>query len=122
MVLSTRLMTILSDYVLGKEDAEYLYTSCKGHGNNNFKDHISRDRLGKIFKTVIKELGISTGAVGVHTPRKTYGYIQYLEHERDIYYVQRLFGHSRPDITMNYIGLDEDILKESASVMNKYIY
>lgn len=120
--MSNKLMSILYDFILGKEDCEYLYPSCRGNCNNRLKKHITRDRLGKIFKSVIKELDISNGAVGVHTPRKTYGYLQYIEHDKDIYYVQRLFGHSRPDITMNYIGLDEDILKESADTMNKYIY
>lgn len=122
VMLSNKLMTILREYIKGKSDAEYLYWSQKGKGEAPFKEHISRESLGKVFRKVIIELGIAKNSIGVHTPRKTYGYFQYLEHDKDIYYVMKLFGHSKKDVTMDYIGLDNDILKESATIADKYVF
>ena len=122
VILSNKLLNILNDYVKEKYDSEYVYWSSKGEGIAPFKKNIERGYLGKIFKRAVTELGISEKTVGTHTARKTYGYFQYIEHDKDIHYVQKLFGHSRPDITMDYIGLDEDILEESAQTMDKYVY
>jgi integrase len=123
VILSNKLMNILEEYIKDKDDSEYLYYSKNNkNGVGNFKKHISRDRLGRIYKKIIVELGISKGTVGTHTPRKTYGYFQYLDHDRDIHYVQKLFGHSRPSITMDYIGLDEEMLKSSAKTGEKYVF
>lgn len=122
VILSNKLISILQEYIKDKLDAEYLYWSQKGNGVAPFKDHISREALGKIFRKVIVELGIANNSIGVHTPRKTYGYFQYLEHDKDIRYVMKLFGHSKKDVTMDYIGLDNDILKESAISADKYVF
>jgi len=122
VILSNKLLNILNDYVKERYDSEYIYWSSKGEGIVPFKKNIERGYLGKIFKRAIMELGISEKAVGTHTARKTYGYFQYIEHNKDIHFVQKLFGHSRPDITMDYIGLDDDILEEAAQTMNKYVY
>lgn len=122
VIISNKLRSILSDYIQGKQDAEYLYWSQKGKGIAPYKEHISREALGKIFRKVIVELGIADNSIGVHTPRKTYGYFQYLNHDKDIYYIMKLFGHSNKAVTMAYIGLDNDILRESADIADKLIY
>ncbi|WP_300924851.1 tyrosine-type recombinase/integrase [uncultured Clostridium sp.] len=119
VVLSSKLIETLKDFVKDKSDCSYVYPSPVG--KSKFNKPITRNRLGKIFREVIiDDLGIDVKSVGVHTPRKTYGYIQYQEHDRDINYVQELFGHSSTRITKSYIGLDDDILEESAKCMNKY--
>lgn len=121
-VLPPNLIKILSDYIYGKSDAAYLYPAPRAKGKGDLKQHIRRDRLGKIFKSVIKELGISDGSVGTHTPRKAYGYRQYITHDKDINYVQRLFGHTKTDTTLSYIGVDDDIANDAAKTMNDYIF
>lgn len=121
VILSNKLIKILQEYVQDKQDAEYLYWSQKGSGDAPFKENIARESLGKIFKRVLGELGIY-GSIGTQTARKTYGYFQYQEHNQNVYYVQRLFGHSKASTTMEYIGLDEDILKESSETSDKYVF
>lgn len=119
VVLSSKVIETLKDFVKDKSDYSYVYPSPSGKGK--FKKPITRGRLGKIFREVIiDDLGINVKTVGVHTPRKTYGYIQYIEHDRDINYVQELFGHSSTRITKSYIGIDDDMLEDSAKCMNKY--
>jgi len=119
--LSDKFRKFLSDYVKGKDDAEYICWSQKGKGEGNLKEHIRRDSLGKIFKKSCKRLGIADISVGVHTPRKTYGYNQYIAHEKDINFVQELFGHSKPKTTRDYVGIDEQMAKESADTMDIFI-
>lgn len=121
VILSERLIEILKDFVKDKYNSRYVYPSQKANGSGEFKGHIKRESLGKLFrKVIVDELGIKANSVGVHTPRKTYGYIQYIEHDRDINYVQELFGHSKPSITKSYIGIDDDMLEDSAKCMSKY--
>ncbi len=123
-VLPNKLIKILGDYIYGKSDAEYLYPAPRAKGRDNLKNHIRRDRLGKIFKSVVEELGIckKTDAVGTHTPRKSYGYKQYVTHGKDIYHVQRLFGHSKSETTLVYVGIDDDIAQDAAETMNDCIF
>lgn len=119
--LSDKFKKFLSDYVKDKNDAEYICWSQKGKGKGAFKKPIRRDSLGKIFKESCRRLGIANISIGVHTPRKTYGYNQYIAHDKDINFVQELFGHSTPKVTMNYIGIDEEMAKEASSTMDIFI-
>ena len=120
--LPSKLMNTLSEYIKGKSDAEYIYWSQKGKGEAPFKEHISRQALGKIFRKIIVELGIAENSIGVHTPRKTYGYFQYIKNDKDIRAVMKLFGHSKQDVTMDYIGLDNDLLKKSAQIADELVF
>ncbi|MCI5630115.1 MAG: tyrosine-type recombinase/integrase [Clostridium sp.] len=119
--LNEKLIDILKEFVRDKEDAEYVYPSKKGKGSGKYKMHIERESLGKIYKKAAIKCGITDVAVGTHTPRKTFGYIQYIKSNKDIYYVQKLFCHSSPRVTMAYIGIDDDILKESAENTEEYM-
>lgn len=119
--LNPKLINLLKEYIQGKEDAEYVYTSQKGKGEGKYKQHVRRDTLGKEFKKAALACGIADISVGTHTPRKTYGYIQYLAMDKDINYVQELFGHSSTKVTKSYIGIDDDILKESAKHIDDYM-
>lgn len=123
-ILPPKLIKILKDYVYEKSEAAYLYPAPRGKGEGELKQHIRRDKLGKIFKDVIEGLGISdkSDAVGTHTPRKSYGYRQYITHRKDIYFVQRLFGHTKTETTLSYIGVDDDIGEDSAKTMNDCIF
>lgn len=119
--LNEKLISILKEFVRDKEDAEYVYPSREGKGEGKYKKHITRERLGKIFKEAATKCGIVDVPIGTHTPRKTYGYIQYLKYDKDIYVVQKLFGHSSPRVTMAYIGIDEDINRESAKNVEEFM-
>lgn len=120
-LISDKLVNILKEFVIGKDDCEYVYPSQKGKGKGKYKQHIRRDTLGKEFKKAVIECGVDCDIVGTHTPRKTYGYFQYLKHGKDINVVMELFGHSSQRVTKAYIGIDDDLLIESAKVMDCYI-
>ena len=71
---------------------------------------------------IIVELGIAENSIGVHTPRKTYGYFQNIKNDKDIRAVMKLFGHSKQDVTMDYIGFDNDLLKKSAQIADELVF
>lgn len=119
--LNDKLINILEEYIKDKDDAQFIYWSQKGKGEGVYRENVTRAHLGTIFKEAAVACGVSKISIGTHTPRKTYGYIQFLENDKDIYFVQELFGHSSPRITMAYIGIDDDMFRKSAKIINKYM-
>lgn len=65
------------------------------------------------FRKVLKEAARANGIrqnIGTHTLRKTFGFYIYTQshvQHTDITSIQALYGHSAPEITMRYVGLDE---------------
>ena len=116
--INNDLIKSLKEFVYGKSSSEFVYPSRSKEG------HIRRDSLGKAYKRALVKLKIAKedDSVGTHTPRKTYGYIQYQENGGDINKVQELFGHSSPSITRVYIGLDDEEKEQSADTMDKYTF
>ncbi|WP_113675475.1 tyrosine-type recombinase/integrase [Vallitalea guaymasensis] len=116
--LNNKLINILKEFVYGKPSSDFIYPT------NSKLGHIRRDSLGKVYRRALLKLKIANenDVIGTHTPRKTYGYMQYVEHDNDINYVQNLFCHSVPKTTRVYIGLDEVEREESAGTMDKHTY
>jgi integrase len=50
--------------------------------------------------------------VGTHTLRKTFGY-HFYKQSKDVAMLQRLFNHSSPSITLQYIGITQDSMDEA---------
>lgn len=119
--LNDKLINILKDFVKDKGDSEYVYWSRSGKGEGNNRQNIRRDTLGKEFKKAVVACGIADISIGTHTPRKTYGYIQYIQSGKDIIFVQDLFGHSNPSITKAYIGIDDEMHRKSAKTMDDFM-
>lgn len=90
--------------------------------NNNFifksreGGHIEVGTFCKVLKEAAKACGIKLN-VGTHTLRKTYGY-EHFKRNHDIVYLQQLFGHSSPLITMRYIGVTEEDQKAAYHAMS----
>lgn len=85
--------------------------------------HIFRSKKGEalevtsicqIFKTAAKEIGININ-IGSHSLRKSFGYHWYIAHRNDVNaltHLQRLFNHSSPQVTLAYIGIEDEESKE----------
>lgn len=78
---------------------EYIFYSREG-------GHIEVDTFRKKLKDAATACGIRQN-IGTHTLRKTFGYMHYMRN-KDIVFLQRLFGHSSALITMRYIGIAEE--------------
>jgi integrase len=121
-------------FIKGKKDNEYLFSSKKFSStvkkktklknpltnkmntvyidveNESPNSPIGRVQAYRILKDAFKQ--IESYDTATHTLRKTFGYHLY-ENSKDIVMVQKILGHSSPEITLRYIGIlqsDEDNL------------
>jgi integrase len=131
----------LDVYLLNKKDNEYIFASKKysntvksktkelnaktNNLNTKYIDidndapnsPIGRCQAWRILNNATKQAGIEY-EIGTHTMRKTFGYWLYNNSAdkngyKDIVMVQKILGHSSPEVTLRYIGImqeDEDEL------------
>ncbi|MFW6016966.1 MAG: site-specific integrase [bacterium] len=90
----------IDKYIVDMEDHEYLFQSRKGNNKP-----ISRVQAYRVLKKAADKLKIEK--VGTHTLRKTFGYHHY-QRNKDVAILQKLFNHSSPSITLEYIGISQD--------------
>ena len=95
----------LSDYVKDKPLDDWLFPSQRGNG------HISRIQAYRIISVACYKVGI-IAKIGTHTLRKTFGY-HFYQKNHDIALLQCIFNHSAPNITLRYIGINQDMIDES---------
>lgn len=79
-------------------------------------DHIKRNRAYQILSEAGEMIGVQLSA---HTLRKTYGYLQYSTYDRtngkqgaSLPELMHLFNHSTPEITLRYIGIEQENLDD----------
>lgn len=51
-------------------------------------------------------------AIGTHTMRKTFGYWHY-KRRKDVAQLQTILNHSKPSVTLTYIGITEEEIEDS---------
>jgi len=95
----------IDKYIKNMSDYEYLFQS--RNGNNK---PLSRSQSYRIFNKAGKEVVLEH--IGNHSTRKTFGYFHYKNH-KDVALLQELFNHSAPSITLDYIGINQDIMDKS---------
>ena len=64
-----------------------------------------------IVRSACKEAGLQE-KVGTHTMRKTFGYHHYRKF-KDVAILQKIFNHSSPEITLRYIGIEQDEIEKA---------
>jgi integrase len=88
--------------VLGSKEG-YLFPSRKG-------SHISEIQA---YRQLVKAGDmLDREDIGTHTMRKTFGYHHY-KINKDVAILQEIFSHSAPSITLKYIGITQDEIKNS---------
>lgn len=93
----------LNHYTKNMNDEDYLFKSQKGNNNP-----IQRMQAWRILNDAAKQVGIDY-EIGTHTLRKTFGHRVYTQCQ-DITIVQKLLNHSTPQVTLRYIGIQQDDL------------
>lgn len=107
--ISDALRTEIMEYTKPMKKNSFLFYSQKG-------GHIKRGRAYEILKAAAEQAGVKN--VGTHTMRKTWGY-HFYKKTKDISTIQSVLGHSAPSVTLNYIGLNQDEVKEALKDMRK---
>lgn len=67
---------------------------------------IGRVQAYRILNAAAERANVK-GAIGTHTLRKTFGYRAY-EGGTDIALLMRIFNHSQQNVTLRYIGVEQD--------------
>ena len=84
--------------------------------NKNFTRSVTRQTVRTHISNVCHAVGLQ-GNYGTHTMRKTGGYHAY-KHGVPLVTIMKKLNHSRPDVTMRYIGITDDELAEVANRLN----
>ncbi len=102
--LNKKLEQILENFIQNKYDNEPLFLSKKYH-------RLDRSQVYRMLNEACAAAGIDEN-IGTHTMRKTFGYHHYKQF-KDIAMLQMIFNHSSPNITLRYIGIDQDEIDKS---------
>lgn len=102
--LNEKLKLLLKQFTKGKEPEAPLFVSV-------FNNRMERTQCYRIINNACRNIGVKY-KVGTHTLRKTFGYHHYKKF-KDVVVLQKIFNHSSPQITLRYIGIDQDIIDES---------
>lgn len=95
----------LNDYIKTLEGTEWLFPSRKGDKS------ISRIQAYRQLNKGAEMCNIEDG-IGTHTMRKTFGY-WYYKQTKDVAKLQMILNHSKPEITLRYIGITEEEIENS---------
>ena len=104
--VNAKLKPMFEDFTKGKNPDEPLFKTI-------FKHRLERVAAYYIIKNACEKAGIEEH-VGTHTMRKTFGYHHY-KRFKDVAMLQKIFNHSSPQITLRYIGIEQDQIEESYS-------
>lgn len=102
--INSKLKPMLEEFTEKRNEDEPLFLSV-------FDNRLERTQCYRIINQACKKahLGFKTGT---HTLRKTFGYHHYKKF-KDVVILQKIFNHSAPQITLRYIGIDQDMIDES---------
>lgn len=95
---------MIEEYTKGMNDNDYLFFSRKGDS------YITTTQAYRALQKGADALGRDD--IGTHTMRKTFGYHHYKKN-KDVAILQKLFNHSAPSITLEYIGITNDEIDNS---------
>ena len=102
--INNKLMSMFAEYTRGKPSDNPLFMT-------KFKNRLNRVTAYNIIKQACEESGLYD-TFGTHTMRKTFGYHHYRKY-KDVAMLQKIFNHSSPQITLRYIGIEQDQISKS---------
>ncbi len=102
--INAKLKPMFDEFTKGKDSDDALFKS-------RFENRMDRFSAYRILKAACKAAGLHE-KVGTHTMRKTFGYHHYKKY-KDVAMLQKIFNHSSPQITLRYIGIEQDQIDES---------
>lgn len=102
--INSKLKPLLYEFTKDRLKDEPLFLSV-------FGNRMERTQSYRIIKDACTRVGIEY-KVGTHTLRKTFGYHHYRKF-KDVAILQKIFNHCSPQVTLRYIGIDQDIIDNS---------
>lgn len=108
--ISEGLCDCIKNYIKDRDDDEYMFPSRKGG------TPIRRQTVWQILNDAAEEAGV-TENIGAHSMRKTFGYWHY-QQNHDVRLLMEIFQHSSEEVTLRYIGVNAEKMKDSMKNMN----
>lgn len=102
--INSKLKPLINEFTKYRKDAEPLFLS-------KFNNRMERTQYYRILKQASIDSGFEY-KIGTHSLRKTFGYHHYKKF-KDIAMLQKIFNHSSPNITLRYIGIEQDEIDAS---------
>ena len=102
--INSKLKPMFAEYTNGKRSEEPLFVTI-------FGNRLERVAAYYIIRDACKKAGLEE-KIGTHTLRKTFGYHHYKKN-KDVAILQKIFNHSAPQITLRYIGIDQEQIDQS---------
>lgn len=103
-LINFELRQIILDYTKNLTEEDYLFPSHKTGLP------LQRVQAYKVLNQAAANVGIKD--FGTHSMRKTFGFWHYTIN-KNVALLQDIFNHSAPDITLRYIGINQDIVDKS---------
>lgn len=103
--ISAKLSKILDEYTQDKASYDYLFQS-RTRSKTGANKAISRERAYAILREAAEKFGLQH--IGCHSMRKTFGYWLYTNSKGNIGLLMDLFNHSSEQITLRYIGVNQE--------------
>lgn len=100
--LSPTVREIINDYLENRKPRRFEFLFKSRNGRNR---PISRERAYAILREAADAFGLKS--IGCHSMRKTFGYHVY-KNTKNVALLQDMFNHSTPEITLRYIGVNQD--------------
>ena len=97
--INSKLRPLLDDFIQSRKNDEPLFLS---HWGNR----LDRVTAYNLIRNACKIAGLEE-KIGTHSMRKSFGYHHYQQF-KDVVILQKIFNHSSPQITVRYIGIDQD--------------
>ena len=102
--INDKLKNLIQEFIKNKEDDEPLFLSQK-------QKRLDRSQAYRMLNEACEAVGI-TANIGTHSMRKSFGYHHYKQF-KDVAMLQMIFNHSNPQITLRYIGIEQDEIDNS---------
>lgn len=102
--INSKLKPMFQKFTKNRNENEPLFLT-------KFQNRLNRVSAYNIIKSACEEADIEE-KIGTHTLRKTFGYHHYKKF-KDVALLQKIFNHSNPNVTLRYIGIEQDQIDES---------
>ena len=97
--INAKLKPLLEEFIKGRRNDEPLLLSHWGH-------RLDRVSAYYIIRNACEKAGLEE-KIGTHSMRNSFGYHHYQQF-KDVVILQKIFNHSSPQITLRYIGIEQD--------------
>lgn len=115
--INPTLVAILSEYIVAyrkllypAEKSPYLFVSAKN-------EHLAVRTINTIVNKAFELVGIKEKGVSAHILRKRFA-TSVFQGTGDIATISKMLGHSSPTVTMRYIVIDEQNMRNAANAIN----